>query len=200
MADVLPGSTVHDPVNQVISTEEIQSLVVCITSVLSELESSVLSLYLDGRSYEEVGGAARLRHQDRRQRPPAREAQGRDCTWTRGPCCSSLQRPSQAAAGLTAARRGVRRRGARALPARDARVVCGHGGGLQPAPPPAGPRRGQRGQRRRLAPRAAVLAGRSSSGSGSSLIAYQMSHSAATCGILRITTMKKRVQPHRAAV
>ena len=49
-----PGSTVHDPVNQVISTEEIQSLVDCITSVLSELESSVLSLYLDGRSYEEV--------------------------------------------------------------------------------------------------------------------------------------------------
>ena len=54
MADVLPGSTVHDPVNQVISTEEIQSLVGCITSVLSELESNVLSLYLDGRSYEEV--------------------------------------------------------------------------------------------------------------------------------------------------
>jgi RNA polymerase sporulation-specific sigma factor len=54
MADILPGSTVHDPVNQVISTEEIQSLVSCITSVLSELESRVLSLYLDGRSYEEV--------------------------------------------------------------------------------------------------------------------------------------------------
>jgi RNA polymerase sporulation-specific sigma factor len=55
MADVLPGSTVHDPVNQVISTEEIQSLVDCITSVLSELESRVLSLYLDGRSYEDIG-------------------------------------------------------------------------------------------------------------------------------------------------
>jgi RNA polymerase sporulation-specific sigma factor len=54
MADILPGSTVHDPVNQVISTEEIQSLVSCITSVLSDLESRVLSLYLDGRSYEEV--------------------------------------------------------------------------------------------------------------------------------------------------
>jgi RNA polymerase sporulation-specific sigma factor len=54
MADLLPGSTVHDPVNQVISTEEIESLVSCITSVLSELESRVLSLYLDGRSYEEV--------------------------------------------------------------------------------------------------------------------------------------------------
>jgi RNA polymerase sporulation-specific sigma factor len=55
MADVLPGSTVHDPVNQVISTEEIQSLVDCITRVLSELESRVLSLYLDGRSYEDIG-------------------------------------------------------------------------------------------------------------------------------------------------
>ena len=55
MADVLPGSAVHDPVNQVISTEEVQSLVDCITSVLSELESRVLALYLDGRSYEEIG-------------------------------------------------------------------------------------------------------------------------------------------------
>ena len=55
IADVLPGATVHDPVNQVISMEEVQSLVSCITSVLSELESRVLSLYLDGRSYEEVG-------------------------------------------------------------------------------------------------------------------------------------------------
>jgi RNA polymerase sporulation-specific sigma factor len=55
MADVLPGSPVHDPVNQVISSEEVQSLVACITSVLSELESRVLSLYLDGRSYDEIG-------------------------------------------------------------------------------------------------------------------------------------------------
>jgi RNA polymerase sporulation-specific sigma factor len=55
IADVLPGSPVHDPVNQVISIEEVQSLVSCITSVLSELESKVLSLYLDGRSYEDVG-------------------------------------------------------------------------------------------------------------------------------------------------
>jgi RNA polymerase sporulation-specific sigma factor len=55
IADVLPGSTVHDPVNQVISMEEVQSLVSCITSVLSDLESKVLSLYLDGRSYEDVG-------------------------------------------------------------------------------------------------------------------------------------------------
>jgi RNA polymerase sporulation-specific sigma factor len=52
--ELLPGPSAHDPVNQVISTEELHSLVSCLSSVLSELESSVLSLYLDGRSYEEV--------------------------------------------------------------------------------------------------------------------------------------------------
>jgi RNA polymerase sporulation-specific sigma factor len=52
--ELLPGPTAHDPVNQVISTEELHSLVSCLSSVLSELESSVLSLYLDGRSYEEI--------------------------------------------------------------------------------------------------------------------------------------------------
>ena len=52
---ILPGSTVHDPVNQVISSEELRSLVGCLSSALSELESRVLSLYLDGYSYEQVG-------------------------------------------------------------------------------------------------------------------------------------------------
>ncbi len=52
--EVLPGPMAHDPVNQVISTEELQSLVACLSSALSELESSVLSLYLDGESYEAV--------------------------------------------------------------------------------------------------------------------------------------------------
>ncbi len=50
--ELLTGPTAHDPVNQVISTEELHSLVGCISSALSELESSVLSLYLDGHSYE----------------------------------------------------------------------------------------------------------------------------------------------------
>ncbi len=53
--EMLPGSTVHDPVNQVISSEELRALVACISTVLSELESRVLALYLDGHSYEEVG-------------------------------------------------------------------------------------------------------------------------------------------------
>ncbi len=53
--EVLPGSTVHDPVNQVISSEELRALVACISTALSDLESRVLALYLDGHSYEEVG-------------------------------------------------------------------------------------------------------------------------------------------------
>jgi RNA polymerase sporulation-specific sigma factor len=53
--EIIPGSPVHDPVNQVISSEELQSLVACLSTALSELESRVLSLYLDGYSYEQVG-------------------------------------------------------------------------------------------------------------------------------------------------
>jgi RNA polymerase sporulation-specific sigma factor len=52
---ILPGPAVQDPVNQVISSEELRSLVGCLSSALSELESRVLSLYLDGYSYEQVG-------------------------------------------------------------------------------------------------------------------------------------------------
>ncbi len=53
--EVLPGSTTWDPVNQVISSEELRSLVACLSTVLSELESRVLSLYLDGHSYTGIG-------------------------------------------------------------------------------------------------------------------------------------------------
>jgi RNA polymerase sigma-H factor len=53
--EILPGPTAHDPVNQVISSEELRSLVACLSTVLSDLESRVLALYLDGHSYEAVG-------------------------------------------------------------------------------------------------------------------------------------------------
>jgi RNA polymerase sporulation-specific sigma factor len=53
--EVIPGPVVHDPVFQVISSEELQSIVGCLASALSELESRVLALYLDGRSYEFIG-------------------------------------------------------------------------------------------------------------------------------------------------
>jgi RNA polymerase sporulation-specific sigma factor len=55
--EILPGPSVHDPVNQVIATEELASLVAClsgVSGVLSDLESRVLSLYLDGHSYETI--------------------------------------------------------------------------------------------------------------------------------------------------
>ena len=53
---MLPGGAIHDPVTQVISSEELRALVACISTTLSELESRVLALYLDGHSYEEIGG------------------------------------------------------------------------------------------------------------------------------------------------
>jgi len=54
--EVLPGPAVQDPATQVISSEELQSLVGCLSTSLSDLESRVLSLYLDGRPYEEIAG------------------------------------------------------------------------------------------------------------------------------------------------
>jgi RNA polymerase sporulation-specific sigma factor len=53
--EIIPGPSVHDPVNQVISSEELRSLVGCLSTALSDLESRVLALYLDGLSYEGVG-------------------------------------------------------------------------------------------------------------------------------------------------
>jgi RNA polymerase sporulation-specific sigma factor len=52
--EVLPGPLTNDPASQVISSEELRSLVACLTTVLSELESHVLSLYLDGHSYAAI--------------------------------------------------------------------------------------------------------------------------------------------------
>ncbi|MDX6699763.1 MAG: polymerase sporulation-specific sigma factor [Solirubrobacteraceae bacterium] len=53
--EILPGPTAHDPINVAISSEELRALISCLSSVLSELESRVLGLYLDGHSYQEIG-------------------------------------------------------------------------------------------------------------------------------------------------
>jgi RNA polymerase sporulation-specific sigma factor len=55
LEEILPGPISDDPSDRVIATEELRSLVSCLSSVLSELESRVLSLYLDGCSYELIG-------------------------------------------------------------------------------------------------------------------------------------------------
>ena len=54
LGDALPGSHVNDPVVSVISTEELQSLVFCLGTGLSQLEAEALRLYLEGSSYEEM--------------------------------------------------------------------------------------------------------------------------------------------------
>jgi len=54
LEEILPGSLVEDPASRVIATEELRSLVDCLTSVLSELESEALTCYLDGMSYEDI--------------------------------------------------------------------------------------------------------------------------------------------------
>jgi len=54
LGDALPGPGIDDPAICVISTEELQSLVFCLGTGLSPLESEALKLYLEGRSYEEM--------------------------------------------------------------------------------------------------------------------------------------------------
>jgi len=56
LGDALPGPGVHDPAVCVISTEELQSLVFCLGTGLSPLESNALRLYLEGSSYEDMAG------------------------------------------------------------------------------------------------------------------------------------------------
>ena len=54
IGDCLPGSDVEDPASQIISTQELRSLVDHMTSRLSPLESQVLAGYLEGSSYEQI--------------------------------------------------------------------------------------------------------------------------------------------------
>jgi RNA polymerase sporulation-specific sigma factor len=55
LEEILPGPISEEPSERVIASEELRALVSCLSSVLSELESRVLSLYLDGHSYEQIG-------------------------------------------------------------------------------------------------------------------------------------------------
>jgi RNA polymerase sporulation-specific sigma factor len=54
LGDALPGPSVDDPSVCVISTEELQSLVFCLGTGLSTLESDALRCYLEGLSYEQM--------------------------------------------------------------------------------------------------------------------------------------------------
>ena len=60
LADVIPSGRTSDPVQQVISSEEVVSLTDCLIRLLSPLESRVLKYYLEGNSYEDI--AAQIGH------------------------------------------------------------------------------------------------------------------------------------------
>jgi RNA polymerase sporulation-specific sigma factor len=54
LGDALPGSHVDEPSVQVISSEELKSLVFCLGTGLSNLEADALRMYLEGSSYEDM--------------------------------------------------------------------------------------------------------------------------------------------------
>ena len=58
LEEILPGPISDDPADQIIASEELNSLVTSLQRSLSPLESDVLALYLDGESYESI--ASRL--------------------------------------------------------------------------------------------------------------------------------------------
>src|SRR5436189_4727577 len=59
LGDALPGPAVDDPAICVVSSDELKSLLECLSSTLSPLESQVLTYYLEGRSYEAIGDLVR---------------------------------------------------------------------------------------------------------------------------------------------
>ena len=54
LGDAIAGPSVDEPSTCVISSEELQSLVFCLGTGLSRLESDALRLYLEGSSYEQM--------------------------------------------------------------------------------------------------------------------------------------------------
>ena len=54
LGDALISSTVADPADVVISAEEIAHIKSSVDQLLSDLETEVLQLYMDGKSYQEI--------------------------------------------------------------------------------------------------------------------------------------------------
>jgi RNA polymerase sporulation-specific sigma factor len=55
IGDTLAASSVHDPANRVVSSEGLEALVGVLGTSLSKLEAQVLSLFMEGDSYEIIG-------------------------------------------------------------------------------------------------------------------------------------------------
>ncbi|GAA0323160.1 RNA polymerase sporulation sigma factor SigH [Bacillus carboniphilus] len=54
LMDVISGAKIMDPEELIISQEEFDNIEVKMSEILSDLERKVLSLYLDGQSYQEI--------------------------------------------------------------------------------------------------------------------------------------------------
>jgi len=54
LMDIISEETITDPQEMILSSENMKSMEVKMTEVLSKLEWKVLSLYLEGRSYHEI--------------------------------------------------------------------------------------------------------------------------------------------------
>ena len=54
LEEALVGDAIDDPAELVISSEEISSIKASMGRLLSELETEVLQLYIDGKSYQEI--------------------------------------------------------------------------------------------------------------------------------------------------
>jgi RNA polymerase sporulation-specific sigma factor len=54
LGDIIPSVAISDPADLVISAERIRALQVHFDEVLSELETEVLRLYVEGKSYQEI--------------------------------------------------------------------------------------------------------------------------------------------------
>jgi RNA polymerase sporulation-specific sigma factor len=54
LGDVLHAATVTDPAELLISSEEMKSIKMCFSEILSDFESDVLHLYVEGKSYQEI--------------------------------------------------------------------------------------------------------------------------------------------------
>ena len=54
LGESIPQQSIHDPADLVISAEEIESIKSSLGTLLSSLETEVLQLYMDGKSYQEI--------------------------------------------------------------------------------------------------------------------------------------------------
>ena len=116
LGDALPGPNTNDPSSCVISTEELQSLVGCLGTTPLFARVGGAAPLSRRQVVRRHGPRARLRHEDDRQRAPAREAQDRRApglarrAGLKAPASPGLPRPTLCS---SASSRGRRARGAR---------------------------------------------------------------------------------------